>query len=104
MLNRKAEGWKSKSRAALIAALFAFAFAQLLTGLHAAKYGDGPHDHMGQACVLSLAAPGGDKIIGTASFVLIAAIVLLGFATQATQTERAPIAIRAARPRGPPSL
>ena len=94
----------TRSRAALVAALLAFAISQILIVAHGAKYGDGPHEHMGQTCVLSLAAPGGDKFVAAASFVFAAALVLLGFSLQATQLERARIPVRAARPRGPPSL
>ncbi len=103
VLDNKKNIWKSRSNAALIAAVIAFAFSQVLIVAHTAKYGDGPHDHHGQACVLSLAAPGGDKIIAAASFVFAAIASIWRISHQAEQTAPARVAIRAARPRGPPS-
>lgn len=94
----------SRTRAALIAAALAFALAQIVIVAHAAKYGDAPHDHDGQACVLSLAAPGGDKTLATAAFIFIGVVAVWRAADQVAQTELARIAVRAARPRGPPSL
>lgn len=95
--------WRSRAGAMLIAAVAAFAFSQILISVHAAQFGDGPHDHGGQACVLSLAAPGGDKAIAAAAAILavFAGIWFAGLGP--SQTERAAIAIRSARPRGPPS-
>ena len=104
MANPKSHDWRSKSRVALLAAVLALAFSQILLGAHAAKYGDDPHDHFGQACVLSLAAPGGDKAVGAASFVLLASITLFGLVLFAHQKEPARVKIRAARSRGPPNL
>lgn len=95
---------RSKTRAALIAAALAFALAQIMTVAHAVKYGDGPHDHNGQACVLSLAAGGGDKTIATAVFIFFGIVAIWRAADQVAQTELARMAVRAARPRGPPSL
>lgn len=95
--------WRSRIGVMLIAAAAAFAFSQILLSAHAAKYGDGQHDHGGQACVLSLAAPGGDKAIAaaTAMVALFAGLWVAGLGP--AQTERAAISIRASRPRGPPS-
>ena len=89
--------------AALLAAVAALLAFQILTTTHAAKYGDGPHDHNGKACVLSLVSQGGDKVI-TASAIMLAVLVTIWRAgAQIVQTECAAIAIRAARPRGPQS-
>lgn len=87
-----------------MAALFAFALSQILISVHAAKYGDGPHEHFGQACVLSLAAPAGDKFIAATTSVFAVLVSTWGVVTQSKQMERARIRVRAARPRGPPSL
>lgn len=95
---------KSRARAALIAAALAFALAQIMIVAHAAKYGDGPHEHNGQVCVLSLAAPGGDKTIAAAVFVFVGIAAVWRVADQIAQSELARIAVRAAKPRGPPSL
>lgn len=104
MSNLKNKGGLLNSRAALFAALFAFAVSQILIGAHSAKYGDDPHEHFGQACVLALAAPAGDKFVSAASFVFAALVSTWVIATQSKQMERARIRVRAARPRGPPSL
>lgn len=96
--------WRSRLGAALIAAVAAFALSQILVSAHAAKYGDGPHDHGGQVCVLSLAAPHVDKAIATATVVVMMSIAVWRAADQITQCERALLVIRAAQPRGPPSL
>ncbi len=95
--------WKSRKGAALIAAVIAVVFAQILIVAHAAKYGDGPHEHNGQACVLSLAAPGGDKLISTTAFVLAVVFSVWRISNIVAQTERARIVVRAAKPRGPPA-
>ena len=104
MLNLKNKGGLFNNRAALFAALIAFAFSQILIVAHAAKYGDSPHDHFGQTCVLSLAAPGGDKYIAATTFVFAVLVSTWGVVTQSKQMERARIRVRAAHPRGPPSL
>ncbi len=104
MRNLRKKGGIFNSRAALVAALFAFACSQMLIGAHAAKYGDGPHQHFGQACVLALAAPAGDKFIAAASFGFAVLVSTWGVVTGSKQMERARISVRAARPRGPPSL
>lgn len=95
--------WRSRIGAILIAAVAAFALSQIITAAHAAKYGDGPHDHGGQVCVLSLTAPGGDKVIAAAAVSLAFFAGLWRAGLGHAQSERAAIAIRAARPRGPPS-
>lgn len=89
--------------AMLIAVVSAFLLSQLLSAAHSSKYGDGPHQHDGQACVLTLVKAGDDKAVSTASFMLFVAFAIWRAADQITQTERALVAIRAARPRGPPS-
>lgn len=96
--------WRSKIGAAFIAAVVAFAASQILVSAHAAKYGDGPHDHGGQVCVLSLAAPHVDKAVSTTAVLVVLSVVLWRAADQVTQTEHALLVIRAAQPRGPPSL
>jgi hypothetical protein len=95
--------WRTKIGAALIAAVVAFALSQILVSAHAAKYGDGPHEHGGQVCVLSLAAPQVDKAVATAAVIVMLSVTVWRAADQVTQSERALLTIRAARPRGPPS-
>lgn len=97
-------GLKSRSGAALVAAVIALALSQILLSAHAAKYGDGPHDHNGQVCVLSLAAPGGDKLIATAAFVFAAFLAVWRIFCQSAESVCARIAVRAPQSRGPPSL
>ena len=88
----------------LVAALAAFAFSQIVISVHAAKYGDGPHKHDGQVCVLSLAAPSGEKAISNTVFALVVVIAVWRAGPLFMQTERAAIAVRAANARGPPSF
>lgn len=95
---------RSRAGAALIAAVFALLASQIIISAHAAKYGDGPHKHDGQVCVLSLAAPGVDKAIANAAFALVVVVAVWCAGAQVAQTERAAIAVRAAKPRGPPSF
>ena len=95
---------RSRAGAALVAAVIALLASQILVSAHAAKYGDGPHKHDGQVCVLSLAAHGGEKAIANAAFALVVIVAVWRAGAQVAQTERAVIAIRAARPRGPPSF
>ena len=87
----------------LIAVVSAFLLSQILSAVHSSKYGDGPHQHDGQACVLTLVKSGDDKAVPASAFVLFVAFTIWRAADQITQTERALVAIRAARPRGPPS-
>lgn len=98
------EKWRSRFGAALLAAVACFAVSQILIAAHAAKYGDGPHKHNGQACVLCLAAHGGQKAVESAAFLFIAIVAVWRVADQIAQTERACVVVRAAKPRGPPSL
>jgi hypothetical protein len=95
--------WRSRIGAALLAALAAFLTAQILSSSHAAKYGEGPHDHNGKACVLSLVSHGGDKAITTTAFVLSVIVATWRAGSLSTQSEAAAIAVRSARPRGPPN-
>ncbi len=94
---------RSRAAAALIAAVIALLASQVLITAHAAKYGDGPHKHDGQVCVLSLAGHSSEKAIASTAFALVVVSVWRAGALVA-QTERAAIAVRAARPRGPPSF
>lgn len=96
--------FRKHAGAALIAAVFALLASQALISAHAAKYGDGPHQHDGQVCVLSLAAPGGDKAIAATAFALTVILAVWRAGPFAAQTERAALKVRAARPRGPPSF
>ncbi len=93
----------SKSRAALIVAAVIVVFLQILIVSHAARYGDGTHEHDGKICVLSLAVSADHKFIATASFALIAIVAMRRLSGVVAQTERARLAVRAARPRGPPT-
>ena len=68
---------KSRARAALVAAALAFTCAQFLTVGHAVQYGDEPHDHAGQVCVLSLASSGVDKLLGATAIVFAAVFFCL---------------------------
>lgn len=96
--------WRAQFAALLIAAAAAFALSGIVLEAHAAKYGDGPHEHNGKLCVLSLVAAGAHKVIETAPLVIVAVFTVWRAADQSAQTERALIAVRAARPRGPPCL
>jgi hypothetical protein len=91
-------------RAAFIIAVVAFVLAQVFASIHAVKYGDSPHEHFGQACVLSLGAPGGDKFVASAEFVFAAAVLTLWRVCYATP-RLAPVLVHNhfAHPRGPPS-
>ncbi|WP_104830878.1 hypothetical protein [Hyphococcus luteus] len=93
---------RSRAGAALIAAVIAFLASQTLIDAHAAKYGDGPHKHDGQVCVLSLVAHHDGKAIGTSAFVLAVFVAVWRAGAPVAQTERAAIAVRAAHARGPP--
>lgn len=95
---------RSRAAAALIAAVIALLASQVLMTAHVAKYGDGPHKHDGQVCVLSLATHGGEKAIANTGIALIVAIAIWRAGDVVAQTERAAIAVRAAQPRGPPSF
>ena len=95
--------WRSRPWVLLLAALAAFLTAQVLGASHAAKFGDGPHDHNGKACVLSLVSHGGDKVITTTAFVLSVIAAVWRAGSLSAQSEAAAISIRSARPRGPPS-
>lgn len=93
----------SHRRASLFAVLAVVLLAaQSLIVFHAAKYGDEPHDHHGQPCVVSVVSHDGDKGIAAAAMLVAAVIITWRVAGVAAQTERARIAVRAARPRGPP--
>ncbi|MEO1240670.1 MAG: hypothetical protein AAFX54_02070 [Pseudomonadota bacterium] len=96
-------GSKNWKTAASVLAAAVFVIAQIFIVAHAAKYGDGPHDHGGQACVLSLAAPAGDKFIASTTLFIAAVFTLWRVSNHITQTERAHILVRASRPRGPPN-
>lgn len=95
---------RSHAAAALVAAVIALLASQVIVSAHAAKYGDGPHKHDGQVCVLSLATHGPEKAIANAGVALIIAIAVWRVGDVIAQTERAAIAVRAAQPRGPPSF
>jgi hypothetical protein len=88
----------------MAAAIVAFVFSQIVIAAHTAKYGDGPHEHAGQVCLLSIAAPGGVKAISNTAitFAVFVAVWLITFQTE--QTDRARLIVRASQPRGPPSL
>ena len=86
-----------------VIATVAFVIAQLSISAHAAKYGDGPHEHGGQVCVLSLAAPATDKFIDNASILVVGSLFVWSISNLVAQTERAHILVRASRPRGPPN-
>lgn len=103
MSNNRSTFWKTRWTALLIAVVAAFVFSQFLTSVHASKYGDGPHKHDGQVCVLSFVTHSADKVIPTSAFVFVMALTIWRAADQITQTEHALVAIRAARPRGPPA-
>lgn len=103
MSNRANTLWKSRFSALLIAAVAIFVVSQILISVHVAKYGDGPHDHGGQVCVLSLATSGADKLIASAAFIVAVTFSFWCVTTQLAQTVRRPILVRAASPRGPPN-
>ena len=81
----------------------AFVAAQSFGALHAAKFGDEPHDHNGAPCIVSVYSKSGDKFLTAEAAVFIAVIVTWRAGAAVAQTERASLAVRAARPRGPPT-
>ena len=90
--------------AMMIIAVAAFSLAQIFGSIHEAKFGDAPHDHMGQACVLALAAPGGDKFVPISAFAVAAMSLMLWRMNFASPQAALTIArIHALRSRGPPS-
>lgn len=95
----RSTGWSIVACAAVT--LF-FVLSQIVFSAHAAEYGDGPHEHGGQVCVLSLVSPEGNAFVATATFALAVTIVFWRASSRFAQMERACIAVRAACPRGPP--
>lgn len=95
---------RSRTGAALIAAVIALFAAQILVAAHTAKYGDDPHEHDGQVCAFFLAAHGGEKAIHSAAFVLAGIVAIWRAGAQVVQTERAAVAVRSAKSRGPPNF
>ena len=94
------KGWTIVACAAVA---LLFVLSQVVISAHAAKYGDSPHEHGGQTCVLSLVSPGGDKFVTSAAVALAVVFFFWRVSNHIAQTERARIAVRAARPRGPPN-
>lgn len=93
-------GWTT---VACVAVAAFFVLSQIVLAAHAAKYGDGPHEHAGKVCVLSLAGPEDDQFVAAATTVLAVTFLVWRISNCIAQTERARIAVRAARPRGPPN-
>ena len=92
-----------KMTAIFAAVALAFVTAQSFSALHAATYGEGSHDHNGVACVVSAISKSGEKFVDAAVLAFTATIITWRAAGAVSQTERARIAVRAARPRGPPT-
>ena len=92
--------WRTGAFALIAMLLLA---AQAVTVAHAAKYGDAPHDHHGTPCIISVVAKAGDKLIGAATIAIAAVVVTWRAVGPVVVREPAPVAIRAARPRGPPT-
>ena len=88
----------------LVAAILAIFAFQTLVVVHDAKFGEEIHKHDGKVCVLSLVAHNGDKAIAANAVVLTVVVAIWRAGALVAQTERAAIAVRAARPRGPPSF
>ena len=97
--NRHSFRWS----AAFLVAASLFVVAQILAVSHAAKYGDGPHDHGGQPCVIALAAPGAEKAVSTAAIVFAAAVLGWRIALFTPVVSALPAPVHSARPRGPPA-
>ncbi len=93
----------SRLAAFLIAAVTVFALSQIIASAHAAHFGDEPHEHNGQVCVLSLVAPGSDKLTASGVFALTVSFAIWAVSANSAQSERARLVVRAARPRGPPN-
>ncbi|MEO1251138.1 MAG: hypothetical protein AAFW81_02180 [Pseudomonadota bacterium] len=90
-------------RAILFVLLAGFVIAaQSVIVAHAATYGDGPHDHHGNPCVVSVLTQAGENFTAGAAVVVIAVFAAWRRAPHQSQTQRAAIAVRAANPRGPP--
>ncbi len=95
---------RTKLGAIMIIAVAAFSLAQIFGSIHDAKFGDAPHDHLGQACVLSLAASGGDELLPISAFVVVAmALMMWRMAFASPQAALTIARIHALRSRAPPS-
>lgn len=92
-----------KTMAILAVVAVVFVAAQSFTALHTAKFGEGSHEHNGVACVVSVISKNSEKFLSVATIAFAAVIVTWRAAGAIAQTERARIAVRAARPRGPPT-
>lgn len=90
--------------AVLTTVIVLFLGAQILTSAHAAKYGDGPHDHGGQVCVLSLASVGGEKFLTAGVIAVVLALASFSLSQTMHWTQPVRIRVSARRPRGPPSI
>ncbi|MCK5745230.1 MAG: hypothetical protein KAH44_03410 [Oricola sp.] len=95
---------RSRAGAALVAAVLALVAFQTLAAAHGAAYGVEIHKHDGKVCVLSLVAHEGNKVLPASAFVLTFIVAVWRAGAVVAQTERAAIAVCAARPRGPPSF
>ncbi len=94
------EHWRDCAFALIAVLLVA---AQAVTVSHAAKYGDAPHEHHGAPCIISLVAKAGEKLLTAATIAIAAVVVTWSAVGPVVVREPAPVAIRAARPRGPPT-
>ncbi|MEM8770766.1 MAG: hypothetical protein AAGD92_03850 [Pseudomonadota bacterium] len=99
----RANSWLTRTRLALLAAAAAFFSLQVITAAHAAEYGDEPHEHAGQACILSFASIGDDKWAPASAFLFVGLLIIWRRSESFARSEIAHAPIRAAAPRGPPS-
>ncbi len=104
MINRLSIRANKRAFAALVAASFVFALVQSVAAAHAVKFGTAPHTHQGQVCVLSLAAPGGDKAAAPSPFVLFVALAFTALIAPPSRTAPATKPVPRPVSRGPPSI
>lgn len=77
--------------------------AQGLIVQHGAKFGDSPHDHNGQACIVSVLAKQGEHATSASALALAAIPCAWGLFAPPSQRAQASVLILSAPPRGPPS-
>ena len=100
-MKRTSDSW-SRVAAMLVAAAGAFVLVQFVTVYHATEFGDHEHEHDGEVCALSLVAKVADDALGVDNVAIATAFVTFGVLALRSQSERARVIVRAARPRAPP--
>ncbi len=94
---------ENKRLAIVVASALVFVAAQMFAATHAAEFGEESHEHNGTVCVVSVISKGGEKFLTAATVAFVAVIITWRAGGAAAQTELSRLAVRAARPRGPPN-